>query len=730
MTGGALERVLARVKKVRREGDQWEGLCPAHDDTDPSLSITAENGKVLLCCHAGCLTEDVVAALGLSMADLFDEERPRRESGQGREIVATYDYVDETGRLLFQTVRFRPKGFAQRRPDGADGWLWDLKGVRRVLYRLPKVLAAAARGQRVYKPEGEKDVHALEKLGLTATTNAGGAGKWLKAYSESLRGAHVVILPDNDPAGGKHGEKVAASLQGMAASVKMVHLAGLPEGGDVSDWLAAGHTREELEALVEAAPEWRPEEVAPGRFPLTDLGNAERLIAAHGANLRFHVNAGMWLDWTGAVWANDEAGEAHRLAAQTVRALHREAEAAESEAAREALFKHITKSESAPRLSAMLDLAGNGSVPGVRVTVAELDCDPWLLNVVNGTLDLRTGKLRCHDPQDFITKLAPVVYDPTAECPRWLQFLREVFQGDDELLGYSQRLGGYMLSGSAQEQCVNFLVGKGSNGKLVFTETWQRMLGDYAKETPFTTFLERRDTATNDLAALVGARMVTASEGAAHKVFNEALLKQLSGGDPVTCRFLHKEFFTYTPTYKILFATNEVPRIQSQTYAVKRRVRIIPFRQTFYALEDGKEPVRDERLRDKLRAELPGILAWAVQGCLTWQKEGLRPPEVVMQETAALFEAMDPLADFLEEECVLHSRALVETGVLWRAYRGRCEREERPNAFKSPTWFTRSLTQRDGVDLIRRSGGRYLTGVGLRAEESPKLTEMSDHAHA
>jgi putative DNA primase/helicase len=730
MTAGALERVLARLRSARQRGSKWTALCPAHEDREPSLSITAKNGKVLLHCHAGCPTEDVVAALGLSMADLFDEERPRSESGQGREIVATYDYTDEAGRLLFEVVRFRPKGFRQRRPDptAEDGWAWNLKGVRRVVYRLPKVLEAAARGQRVYKVEGEKDVHALEVLGLVATTNAEGAGKWRKGDGEALRGAHVVILPDSDGPGRKDADHVARSLHGLAAGVKVVNLPGLPEKGDVSDWLAAGHTREELEALADAAPEWSPQQSAGGQFPLTDLGNSERLVAAHGTHLRYHVHRGFWLHWTGKVWAEDDTGEVCRLMDRTVRAIAQEAAAATVLREQEDLFKHALKSESVPRLEAAVSRARWR--PGIPVKATELDRDPWALNVLNGTLDLRTGKLRPHDPKELHTKLAPVVYDPTADCSRWLQFLREVFQGDDELLGYSQRLGGYMLSGSAQEQCVNFLVGKGSNGKLVFTETWQSMLGDYAKETPFTTFLERRDTATNDLAALVGARMVTASEGAAHQVFNEALLKQLTGGDPVTCRFLHKEFFTYTPTYKILFATNEVPRIQSQTYAVKRRVRIIPFRQTFYAPEDGKEPRRDESLREKLRAELPGILAWAVQGCLTWRNEGLRPPEVVMKETAALFESMDPLADFLEQECVLHSRALVETGVLWRAYLAHCEREQRPPAFKFSWWFTRSLMQRDGVDLIRRHDGRYLTGVGLRAEESPKLAEMSDHARA
>jgi len=712
-----VDSLLAKLDGVQREGKGWRGLCPAHDDHNPSLSVDVEDGRILLYCHAGCRIEDVVAKLGLTMADLFLDSRSRRKKPpRASEIVAAYEYRDEEGGLLFEVCRTRDKEFPVRRPDGHNGWMWGLGDTRRVLYRLPELLAAPSK--RVYIVEGEKDADGLLHSGLLATTNPGGAStdsekavKWRPEYNECLCRRDVVILPDNDEAGREHGENVARNLRGIARSVKVLPLPNLPDKGDVSDWLAQGHTPEELEALAAQAPEWAPREGAK-RFPLTDLGNAERLVAAHGASLRYHVNVGAWLRWTGAVWAPDDTGEVHRLAAQTVRAMAAEAEALESGAERDALVKHMLKSESAPRLAAAIDLAHWR--PGVPVTAAELDRDPWLLNVLNGALDLRTGELRPHDPKDLMTKLAPVVYDPRARCPRWELFLAEVFN-DDDLIAYAQRLAGYVLTGDTREQEVFFLVGKGSNGKTVLTETLRAMLGDYAKDTPFSTFLEHRDASTADLASLVGARLVTASEGTATQTFNEALLKRLSGGDVVTCRCLYREFFSYIPTFKILFATNEVPRIQSQTVASKRRVRIVPFRQTFYGPEDGKEPMRDEGLRDKLKAELPGILAWAVQGCLEWQRDGLRPPAVVMRETEALFESMDPLADFLEEECVLHPRAQVETGALYRRYAEWCNEGGRPRAFKTPTWFTRSLTQRDGVDVVRRYEGRFLLGIGLAA---------------
>jgi putative DNA primase/helicase len=248
--------------------DRWASRCPAHDDRKPSLSITeGPDGRALLHCHAGCVTADVVGALGLSMADLMPvtaERRPgsngtpdrgsearRGNGGRGR-IAATYDYRGERRELLYQVVRYEPKDFRQRRPAG-DGWKWSIGDVRRVLYRLPELLTSKPENL-VFIVEGEKDADNLARVGFVATTNAGGAGKWRPEYSEALRGRHVVIPPDNDEPGRKHAEQVAETLKGIAASVKVVELPGLPAKGDVSDWLARGGTVAALLALVERAP--------------------------------------------------------------------------------------------------------------------------------------------------------------------------------------------------------------------------------------------------------------------------------------------------------------------------------------------------------------------------------------------------------------------------------------------------------------------------------------------
>ena len=252
----ALASVLDRLKNVRPQGNGYRASCPVpghgqgRGDRNPSLSVCVNaEGTVGLKCHAGCPTEEVVGGLGLSMRDLF-EPRTHNDAAKGRRrTVETYDYTDEAGNLLFQSVRYEPKRFSQRKPDDTGGWIYQgifENSTQPVLYRLPKVLEAVHKGNPVWLVEGEKDVHRLEREGLTATTNPMGAGKWRDFFSEALTGADVRIVPDNDGPGREHARKVAWSLQGRAASVSIIVPPGLSEGQDISDWFVAGGTTKEL----------------------------------------------------------------------------------------------------------------------------------------------------------------------------------------------------------------------------------------------------------------------------------------------------------------------------------------------------------------------------------------------------------------------------------------------------------------------------------------------------
>ena len=257
-----LEHILSCLEAVEEASDgSYQALCPAHDDHDPSLSVSAvvENGsqKVLIRCWAGCEQDQILKKLGLEWKDLFSQNGSNDSKKSGRRIVATYDYTDAAGNLLHQSVRYEPKGFSQRRPDGSGGWEWNLRGVEPVLYRLPEVLEACLKGETIYVFEGEKDVdRAREELGITATTCAMGAQKWCENYTYTLIGANVILVPDNDEAGRKHVLKVAQELKLVAASVRILELPGLPDKGDFSNWLDADGTREAFDALVEEAPEF------------------------------------------------------------------------------------------------------------------------------------------------------------------------------------------------------------------------------------------------------------------------------------------------------------------------------------------------------------------------------------------------------------------------------------------------------------------------------------------
>ena len=258
---------IVRELRGTRAGDNWNCRCPAHYDQHASLSVGQPNGKILLKCHAGCDQDAVIAAL--RARGLWPEPKPRSQ----KEIAATYAYTDARGKLLHEVVRFKPKDFRQRRLDGIGGWIWNLQGVEHVPFRLPEVLKAIEDDQPIVIVEGEKDVESLRQHGITATCNSGGACKWTSAHSKWLKGATVYVIPDNDAPGRDHAKQVAGTLRGIAKHVSIVELPNLPAKGDVSDWLAAGGTREALQAIFDRPCGESPEGQIRGAKLLDKLFN-------------------------------------------------------------------------------------------------------------------------------------------------------------------------------------------------------------------------------------------------------------------------------------------------------------------------------------------------------------------------------------------------------------------------------------------------------------------------
>lgn len=435
----------------------------------------------------------------------------------------------------------------------------------------------------------------------------------------------------------------------------------------------------------------------------TDAANGGHFAFMHGGHLRYVADVQKWIIWDARRWTYAVEGDLLRAAKQTAESLLVHAVRLKGEQERASAFRWAITSANRNRLKAMIELASSES--DVELRVHELDADPFLLNVSNGTVNLRLGSMREHHRSDFITKCVPIAYDPEAACPRWLQFLEEVFGADEELISFVQRAIGYSLTGDTREHALFLLWGNGCNGKSVFIEVLRALLGDLATATPMSTFTTKRDSSapTNDLAMLRGARLVTVQESDEGSRFSESTVKQLTGGDAITARFLNKEFFTFMPAFKPWLATNYKPKVKGTDDGFWRRVRLIPFTVSFLGRED-------KSLLTALMAELPGILNWAVDGCISWQLHGLGTAGAVADATREYREESDSIAEFIRDCCVLHADASISSARLYAIYTEWAEEHgERP--MKQRT-LIQAVLSRDGVSAHRSKFERGLSGIG------------------
>jgi putative DNA primase/helicase len=456
-------------------------------------------------------------------------------------------------------------------------------------------------------------------------------------------------------------------------------------------------------------------------YPYTDVGNGERMSALHGNDLRWVPRWKTWLVWDGRRWARDDLGEVERRAKAVVRAMFVEADQLTGDD-RKALAAHAMRTEAVGRLDAMVRLVR--SEPGIAIPHEALDQQPMLLTVRNGTIDLATGRLQPHSRGDLSAKLVNIDYDPTATCPTWLRVLDTLFAGDASIIEYLQRAVGYSLTGDTREQVLHLCHGTGANGKSTMLDTLGQLGGDYAQQADFSTFLERRgEGPRGDVARLAGARLVRSSEVGENKRLDEGLIKSLTGGDVMTARYLYSEEFEFKPQFKLWLAANHRPVIRGTDYAIWRRVRLLPFEVTISAAQ------RDDELPAKLTAELPGILRWAVDGCLLWLEQGLAPPARVLAATAQYRQDSDVIGAFLEDCCVEDRTAEAPAGDIYRAY----ERWARDNGeyVASAQMFGRRLEER-GFQVRKtrdgktRRGLRLLIGDRLVTDVWPMSTRTDD----
>lgn len=415
---------------------------------------------------------------------------------------------------------------------------------------------------------------------------------------------------------------------------------------------------EDTEEIIDEAP----------KFHLTELGNAERIAYYHGENVRY-CNELEWLIWNGKHWHEDSKRQIEAITAKTLRAIYGEAKATEDKYQSKLLHDWAKKCERRSiRINSILDVR-----PMVSVKKKELDAHNFLFNCDNGVIDLKTGELLPHDRDLLLTKISPIKYDKNAECPNWKAFLESIFktptgEADHELINYLQKAIGYSLTGVTKEQVMFFLFGNGRNGKSTFINIIQDLLGDYGRQTNSDTFLKKRNDSgiNNDVARLDGARFVSAVESEEGQQLSEALVKQITGGEKMSARFLRQEYFEFTPEFKVFFTTNHKPIVKGSDEGIWRRIMLIPFTVTI-----SKDKI-DYDLPDKLAKEMPGVLRWAVEGCMKWQTEGLRAPEAVKAATAEYREDMDILAPFIEENCTVNSSVRIEAKSLYENYTKWC----------------------------------------------------------
>lgn len=437
----------------------------------------------------------------------------------------------------------------------------------------------------------------------------------------------------------------------------------------------------------------------------TDLANARRLVAMHGADMRWCDPWAKWLTWDGRRWAIDDTRRIEAFAKNVSRRVWRDVAAAMpgcDDATRKTLLSYAKATASNYGMANMLALAR--SEPGVPILPGVLDRNPWLLNLANGTLDLRTGKLRGHDRGDCITKLSPVVFDAGADCPIWEAFLSDVLP-DKGLRDYARRLVGYCLTGSTQDHVLPFLYGTGANGKSVFIGTVLALLGgDYAIKAASDLLLAKKHAHPTELADLFGRRFVACIEADSGRRLAEALVKELSGGDRIRARRMREDFWEFTPTHKCWLAANHKPIVRGNDNGIWRRIKLLPFEVTI-------PPERqDPSLPERLLEELPGILNWALLGCMDWQAGGLAEPESVRRATAGYRAEMDTLGLFLAECCIVGDGLQAGAAELHQAF-------EAWGGSMTPNTFGKALAER-GFASERQTfgankGRKVWRGIGL-----------------
>ena len=705
--------------------------------------------------HGGDLTSLYAAINGLSMGDAYrqlggETAQPRRINGHQplpaepkRRVVmpvpnaaadcacvhpylgppsARWTYFDGNGEVLGYVARYDPAGERKQIVpwtfDG-DGWGMGQWPQPRPLYGLQEL--AARPDAPVLIVEGEKAADAARKFAgpYVVITWPAGAAAWDRADWTQIRGRKALLWPDADEPGVKAMQQIAATIHQEALEVKVIDIAGLEDGWDAADaafrswaqcraWLAPRASvwsppasRPTVPALASATEIADPDtgEILPLPAEFSDDALALEFVAVYGAGLRWTPGMG-WMHDQSTHWVRDEHLIRYDLARKTARMVAQEADPKQRKA--------IT---SAKTVNSILFLAQ--SDPGIVVPATQWDNDPLMLNTPAGIVDLRTGKTAQRNREQYLTQITRISVDDAQKIPNWLRFISQVFAEKLDVIEFVQRMCGYCLSGDRREQKLFFAHGQGSNGKSTLLDILMWMMGSYALKLPTAALMmSKNERHPTELAQLHGKRLAVSNELEEGAFWAEARIKELTGDETLTARFMRQDNFTFFMTHKHLIAGNHKPRLKGGDPAMARRMVLLPFEQKF------EGDAKDAKLPEKLKAEAPGILAWAVQGAMKWHADGLAIPNRVEEASRDYMADHDDIGMWMEECCERSSYARARSSELYASFRR--WKQSRGEHEPSQTVWGEKMTLVPGLEKSKYGGVITLKGIDLTAAEKAK----------
>lgn len=669
---------------TRFKDNSFQCKCPAHNDHTASMTVSKGKKGILIHCHAGCETKSILKATGLQESDLFYNSTKKKQGWKDRlertkkkKIVEIYDYKDQNNKYLYSKIRFEKDQNDRKEMlygvlDSENDWFqYGLKSVgkHKVLYNLPEIKQAAAQKQTIYYVEGEKDVETLRGLGLIATT-AGSSGDWRRSFSKYFSGADVVLLPDNDEAGERLTTKIINDLIGVANSLKVVKTSERNHG-DVTDYFQDGYTIEDFNKLVNEAkiisqdqqqevnslkkknkiPQWISDKITElkpeNNYSYDDRGNGDLFAEVFKGVCRFNSTANCWYCYNGKFWEEDRSELIVAEKAKILQdALWVYAATIEDYKLREEYSKHVIKlGRQHVRKNMIIDARSK-----YPVKTDLFDQKSNLFNCKNGTYNLETGILQNHNPEDYISKISNVYYDPAAKSVEIDKILNTIMQGNKENVEYIQKILGMALAGNTDEEKLFLFYGATTrNGKSTLVETYLSMIKDYGTTMqPESLALRKKDSraASGDIARLKGMRFVNAPEPPQNMRFDASLIKQLTGNDMITARKLHESEISFMPEFISVINTNHLPIITDETLFTSGRIVVIPFKKHFTAKEQDKGLKR----RLKRKKNISGFFNWCVAGYQKYLKDGLETTESMNLEIESYHINSDKIAAFISEK--------------------------------------------------------------------------------